>query len=684
MKKIFSAFVAILTMCLLFCVTVSAVEINGIDGTEITEEITELKATTVKVSNDVGGVSVKWNAVDNAREYSVYRTTGKSTEMVYSVQSGEALVYTDSNVKSGATYSYYVTAKNGDSESVSESISITYVQTPTVKSTSNGDGYVTVSWSKVSNAKYYRVYRRTEKSEWKGVKKADGSTFSCKDTTVENGVTYYYTVRADNGNTLSGYNKDGIAAEYVSTPGNLSLRNYNNKIIFTWGKVKGAVKYQVYRKDAQNTSWKRIAETKNNKYEDGNVKNGVKYTYTVRAVNGNNYRSYYKSGVTGLCLKMPSGFAVASRSGSGVTVYWNKASTATGYKVYRKSNVSDGWSQIANIANGNTTSYVDKTAKKGSTYIYTVKQMNGKTNGSYNINGIKIKHIAPPSLTVKHSPKKGHVLTWTENSSATGYTVQRKIQGESTWSDIKTVKGKSTVTCSDNKISYGKKHYYRVKVNGIANANSVSANIGVFGIDPNKPMVALTYDDGPYTPVTNKILDALEKNNGRATFFVVGSRVSAYSDCIKRANSLGCEIGNHTYNHKTLTGLSKSGIETEINKTDSAVKNVIGITPKIARAPGGAVNSSVKNYVKYPLFNWSVDTMDWKTRDKNSTVSAVKSNVKDGSIVLMHDLYESTGNASAEIIPYLVKNGYQLVTVSELMEMKGINATKGNLYCSGY
>lgn len=684
MKKLFSVLIALLTVCMLFCLTANAGDITDGNNTELTEVVTELKAPCVKASNYVGGVSVKWNSVDGAEEYLVYKTTGKSYKLVNTVLSGESLIYKDSDVKSGTEYSYCVTAKNGEIESTSASVRLTYVQAPIVKSTSNGDGFVTVSWGKVSNAKYYRVYRKTENSDWKGIKKADSSTFSYNDTTVENGVKYYYTVRADDGATLSGYNNDGFEAQYVSSPGNLTFKNYNNKINFSWGKVKGAVKYQVYRKDTKNTSWKKIAETSGTKYEDANVKNGVKYTYTVRAVDGENYRSYYKPGVTGLCLKKPSGFSVASRSSAGVSIAWNKASTATGYRVYRKSNPKDDWKLIAKISSGNTTSYVDKTAKLGSTYYYTVKQVNGSTSGSFSLNGLKIKHIAPSALTIKHDPKKGHILTWTKNADATGYTVQRKIQGESTWSNIKTIKGNGTVTCSDNKLSYGKKHYYRVKLNGITNANSISANVCVFGIDPNKPMVALTYDDGPYTPVTNKILDALEKNNGRATFFVVGSRVSSYSDCVKRAHSLGCEIGNHTYNHKILTGLSKSGIESEINKTDEAVKKVIGITPKIARAPGGSVNSDVKKYVKYPLYNWSVDTMDWKTRNKSSTVSAIKSNVKDGSIVLMHDLYDSTGNASAEIIPYLVKNGYQLVTVSELMEMKGINATKGNLYCSGY
>jgi len=197
-------------------------------------------------------------------------------------------------------------------------------------------------------------------------------------------------------------------------------------------------------------------------------------------------------------------------------------------------------------------------------------------------------------------------------------------------------------------------------------------------------MVALTYDDGPYTPVTNQILDVLEEYNGRATFFVVGSRVPTYKDCIKREASLGCEIGNHTYNHTILTSVNASTIKSEIADTNAAVKNITGQAPKIVRTPGGAVNSTVKANVKYPMFNWSVDTLDWKYRNSSSVVSSIKNNVRDGSIVLMHDLYGSTGTATEQIVPWLVKNGYQLVTVSELMAVKGIDVQKGQLYTRAY
>ena len=201
-------------------------------------------------------------------------------------------------------------------------------------------------------------------------------------------------------------------------------------------------------------------------------------------------------------------------------------------------------------------------------------------------------------------------------------------------------------------------------------------------IDPSKPMIALTYDDGPYSPVTNRILDALEAVGGHATFFVVGNRVSTYESAVRRANSLGCEIANHTWNHTSLTSLSASDIAWQISRTNSAVKNITGKTPALVRPVGGAVNSNVKNAVNYPMILWSVDTLDWKYRNADSVYSRVIGHVHDGDIILMHDLYPSTAAASERIIPELVRQGYQLVTVDELAAYKGYRLSGHTTYSS--
>ncbi|MCD7745336.1 MAG: polysaccharide deacetylase family protein [Lachnospiraceae bacterium] len=199
-------------------------------------------------------------------------------------------------------------------------------------------------------------------------------------------------------------------------------------------------------------------------------------------------------------------------------------------------------------------------------------------------------------------------------------------------------------------------------------------------VNKKKKMVALTYDDGPIAN-TATILNTLKKYNSVATFFVVGNRVSTYSSTVKKAYNMGCEIGNHTYNHTILTTVSASFIKKQISSTNAAVKAVTGVRPVVMRPPGGGYNSTVQSAVKMPLINWSIDTRDWETHSASSTISAVLNHVQDGDIILMHDLYSWTSTASKTIIPTLVKRGYQLVTVSELAECRG-GMKKGKVYTS--
>jgi len=122
------------------------------------------------------------------------------------------------------------------------------------------------------------------------------------------------------------------------------------------------------------------------------------------------------------------------------------------------------------------------------------------------------------------------------------------------------------------------------------------------------PMIALTFDDGPYPEVTAAILDALEQYGVKATFFVLGSRVKGQEEMLKRMEELGCEIGNHTWSHADLTGLSAAQCISEIEKTNEEFKRVLGHGAAVVRPPFGHYNSTVRNLVPYPLILWTVDT----------------------------------------------------------------------------
>lgn len=199
-------------------------------------------------------------------------------------------------------------------------------------------------------------------------------------------------------------------------------------------------------------------------------------------------------------------------------------------------------------------------------------------------------------------------------------------------------------------------------------------------INKNKPMIALTFDDGPNGATTNKILDILEKNNSVATFFVVSRRIEKDTEILKRMDSLGNQIGNHTANHKDLTKISKEQVKSEVNIVNNKLKKAIGKEATIVRVPYGATNDNVKQAINYPIIMWNIDTRDWQSRNVKSIEQKVLGKIKDGDIILMHDLYESTVQACEVIIPKLIEQGYQFVTVDELFEYKGIEVKSGNKY----
>lgn len=190
-------------------------------------------------------------------------------------------------------------------------------------------------------------------------------------------------------------------------------------------------------------------------------------------------------------------------------------------------------------------------------------------------------------------------------------------------------------------------------------------------IDPNRPMVALTFDDGPYAPVGNQIMDCLAAYGGKATFYVVGSRCASYQAEMQRMAAEGHEIGNHTYEHKYLNKLPPDQILYQVNRGSEAIQAACGVVPATMRLPGGNKNSTVLANIHVPIIMWSIDTLDWKTRNTQNTVDKVLGTVRDGDVVLMHELYRQTGDAAVQIIPALVERGFQLVTVSELAQYRG-------------
>lgn len=199
-------------------------------------------------------------------------------------------------------------------------------------------------------------------------------------------------------------------------------------------------------------------------------------------------------------------------------------------------------------------------------------------------------------------------------------------------------------------------------------------------IDPSKPMVAITFDDGP-GKATTQILNTLEKYGVVATFFDLGQNMVNNPKIVKREESIGCEVECHTYAHKNLNTLSESQIQDDIAKAEKTFKNILGHKPYLVRPPYGNANAKVKNAIKYPLINWDIDTLDWKSRNANSVLAEIRK-YKDynGRIILMHGIYNSTAEAVETLVPELIEKGYQLVTVSEMAKYKGVTLKTGTVY----
>ncbi len=197
-------------------------------------------------------------------------------------------------------------------------------------------------------------------------------------------------------------------------------------------------------------------------------------------------------------------------------------------------------------------------------------------------------------------------------------------------------------------------------------------------------MIAFTFDDGP-SDNTSRLLDILKKNNAKATFFLVGQNAGRYPDTIKKIVAQGCEVATHSWAHPNLNELDPEGIKNEILTSKNKIQELSNQPVKYLRPPYGNCNENVKEIAKkqgLSLILWNVDTLDWKTRDKNATVEHILTHAKDGDIILMHDLYSQTVDAVEEVLPKLKKKGYTIVTVSELLEKKGYAIIPGEKYYS--
>ena len=186
----------------------------------------------------------------------------------------------------------------------------------------------------------------------------------------------------------------------------------------------------------------------------------------------------------------------------------------------------------------------------------------------------------------------------------------------------------------------------------------------------DKKVVAITFDDGPSSKYNAKFLDVLARNKAHATFFMVGTMMQTCQKCVLDTYQSGNEVASHTYNHLNMKTSSIEDVNASIKKTDDLFYQITNDHIEYVRPPYGAYNKTTLENVDYPLILWNLDTEDWRYRDVDHTVNYVMENVSDGSIILMHELYETSLQALEILLPKLYAEGYQVVSVGELASLK--------------
>ena len=442
------------------------------------------KVTLKKAASAFGGVNVTWNAVSGAESYTIYRKAAGAKSWS-TLGTSKTTSYLDKTAKTGTKYTYTVRAKNiiGLGSYDTTGVSTTYIAAPTVKIANASNG-IKVSWSKVSGATGYTVYRSQYSggkwSGWKnmGTAKADKSSWT--DKSVKSGVQYRYTVRTVSGKSVSSF-KATSGLVYLSTP-TVKIANASTGVKVTWGKVAGAKNYIVYRSELSNgkwSGWKQISKVGAvTSTVDKTAKSGVYYKYTVKAVNGSSTGAYKASSQL-LCLAEPA--TKIANASNGIKVSWTKSAGSKGYTIYRSELKNGKWSswKTMGTAAAAKTSWVDKSAKAGVQYKYTVRAINGNVKSTYTATSGLVRLAQP---TVKVALNENSIkVSWNKISGAKSYTVYRSELVDGKWTSWATVSSQTALSFTDSAVTEGATYRYTVRaVNGKSLSSFVaSANVTV-------------------------------------------------------------------------------------------------------------------------------------------------------------------------------------------------------------
>lgn len=458
---------------------------------------------TSVTSVEYNAIELKWDKVDGANGYKIYRKLPSDKnykELITLYEQTDK--YTDQTVTCGTTYQYIIKSfryENGKTYTSGNNSAVSCKAVPPVvkvKVASTGYNSLNVSWEKVNGATGYRIYfKKDNAKKWTTLATFEnGSLTSCEHRKLTTGVNYTYTVRAyykDGSKTIwGGFNQTGVTKKPVtSAPKLVSVTSSTaTNVTVKWETVSGANGYKVMRKADGSKTWSTIGTTNSKKlsYTDKKVSCGVKYHYTVRAYRNVSKKpvlgSYNSNGLEIMTIPDRPVISVSSANYNKLNVSWSRSNGATGYKVYRK--VVNGTYKLIRNISGAATGFTD-TVECGTEYYYyvTAYVINNKVEyGSFDSEAVKGKAVPQTVKLGSPSTTKGQAkINWSTVPGATGYYVYSKT-GNSGYKLIADVKGGNVKSYTDKNVVSGKKYTYTVKAYIICPAGYISGGYNKTGV----------------------------------------------------------------------------------------------------------------------------------------------------------------------------------------------------------
>ena len=390
-------------------------------------------------------------------------------------------------------------------------------------------------------------------------------------------------------------------------------------------------------------------------------------------------------------LDAVSSLSASDFSDSGMSLSWNKVERADGYHIYMCTNGGDDYDLYQTIEDPDVLTLKLSDLQQATQYSFYVTAYNRYVE-SENSAVLQNAYTLPEKaeLVAVSSEEEGIIhIEWSKNERASGYVIEYRMTDKEYFDD-NTIRIDDPETTSCDIGDLEPRESYTVRMYSFLAADkerkgaySEEKTVEVYkkpidpeipvtdpNIDPTKPMIAFSFDDGPYGDAGERILDTLEKYGAKATFFMVGCYAESNESNLTRKVNLGMELGNHTWNHSHY---GDDVTAEDIRKCSETIYDVTGKYPTAFRSPGGMTTDAILSDCEeegMPAYYWSIDTRDWETRDADKIYHEVMDHVQDGDIILMHEIYDSTADAVEKMVPELIEKGYQIVTCHDLMTAK--------------